>query len=1609
MKMKLLIIVTLILPLALYCSEGDSLIIKKSNSAKISSEEGLLLQSFHFPELDKKFPLKSNINSISSPEFTFDNIAKEFPQMPESIVDARSQAERGFKEIDSTGKWISSFSNEDIQVLPVGVKHKINEVEYQLGFMKASFTKDYTELLVFAKLILPQTDEEGLPVELFFGASNIKLSHQGGIIDGGDLVLLGDIFIPFGGGTSLLLLKGGFDYDTADVENRTYVTIDCDGFKEMQLQGEVQFSRNVVLPLKEGGELDEREKIKYTGALKNPIQIPNRVRGEFKAVGSDWGDMIVEIGLTPFVIKGQEELFTFEVNNAVFDFSTLRTEGVSFPSIYQENGWLHGDERTWQGVYISSLEIGLPKPFKSKAKKGGERVSFEAENMILDSHGVSGSFSVNNIIRIDKGITSETNGWAYSVEKMTIDLAANNLVGAGFEGQIVLPISDELASQMQNQEENVEGEEGQEEENKPGLRYKGLISEEEFMMSVETGKTIEFDVFKAKAQLQDNSAIELNVVDGSFRPKAILNGRMAISANQKKSLENEGKDVVDAEGNNVLDDENNKKTVEFKGITFERLVLQTESPLISVDRFGYEDTVELAGFPVSIRDIDFSVNDTKMQLDFNLKVNLMSKEDKGFSADARLEIKGKNDASEGKQKWKYDGLAVSEMILDVNIGVVEFYGELFLRENDSVYGKGFAGTIDASFGPLKGIESKAVFGKKDFRYWYVDAAVEGFKIPVGPMTITGVAGGAYYKMTRKPGNVEVFSPSGLSYEPNKKTRLGVKTMVFGEVGSDRVVNFGAGYEIEFSSSGGVRRMGLYGEAQFFEKLEFKNPAAQLRNKLAELADTDLMNQIADSNGGKVWLDKAKEDYKSEIVEGKGHVTAYLGMDFDFVNDTFHAQLNVFVDTPGGFLTGVGDKGRAGWGEMFVGKDDWFIYIGIPDNRVGLKLGVGPAFVKFDGYFMTGTKILGSPPPPADVADIMGVDATTLDYMRDENALGTGRGFAFGADLSFDTKEVRFLMLYARLRAGVGFDLMMKNYGDARCVNTGDEVGIHGWYTNGQAYAYMEGEIGIKIKLFFKKKKVSIFKGGAAVLMQAKLPNPFWMRGYMTGKYSILNGWISGRFRLRVTLGKECEFENEGPLNGIKMIADVTPEDNDTGVDVFAAPQATFSLKVNQPIIIPEDSGDNTYKVVLEKFKVTNEAEEEIKGTLEWASGNSRVTFIPEDILPPATKLKAVVSVSFQEKVGGVFKTILEDGQKALETEERNFTTGTAPDHIPLQNIQYAYPVVNQQYFYTDEYKTGYIKLKQGQDYLFDNAQWQSVVKYIGKNFEEQEAAPTYNAAENKLYYQIPDIAKSSSYKMTLASFTKASEQTADAETEIAEQDYGEENVVRIKKNTAQDVVKEGTIERLAYNFSTSNYKTFAAKVKNIDTQENNWGIIGNASEVMYLSSKVKSDEGFDLAELQGSAYTEDQALILAESDLKDAYFTTDIDPIIYQKYALGTKYSTSRNTTLLGFRPKRALPIFSNYITSLENRTNLSFVATQFPYRYNLPKTYHADYMDIRTRVINDFVSALIAPDAPELSIIETTFKLMSYGKYTIKLHYNLPGGIPGTSANYQFKNPMKF
>lgn len=1441
-----------------------------------------------------------------------------------------------FDELDRNQNYIDDLAAGNLTKLPVGQKRTLSNVEYTVGITQVKFHPEYAEFTAFLRIKVPQ-QQSGKVKDLFFGAHGIKLSYSGGIIGDVKLGLLGDY--PFDlGGNNIVTLKGAFDKDNNMInggEPVTYASIDCSGFRMLSIKADIAFSRDLLVP--------------------DSLGVPGKgiLHTSFATTASDWNDILVDIQMPAFQVNGLKD-FVFNVNHAVFDFSDLRNDAQTvFPSKYQAEYMLPGSPALWRGVYISGMDVTLPKLFS-----GGDttkRIKLSGKNMLIDNMGFTGLVTAKNLITIDTG---RAGGWPVSIDRFSLDIMANNLQGAGFGGSIMLPVDD-----------------------KTELEYDALISPgNEYMLTVKPKDTISFGLFRASnVELFPNSLVELKVKDHKFIARAVLNGKMTINVTMKKDA------PADDAGLAKL------PAIEFRG-----LELQTVSPKLKIGSMGYTGEIKFGNFPASINNIEVAASNNEARLSFGIDVQLMGEGDGGFRGGAKLAVIGKLSEGRGIDSWKFDRIKLDSLGVHFDKGGVCVDGHIFIFEDDPVYGKGFAGDIALTLKKLNlEVKAKAIFGKlPTYRYWYADAYVNlgNAGIPIFPgIMINGFGGGAYERMKLNgmvtPGTAGIgVAPTGSVYVPDDRTSFGLKAMVGFASQDGKVVNGHLTLEMAFAATGGIRYIHFDGVAKMMKNLpvdQFK----QLEKK---------MNKLTMS------ADKAKsaDEQDREKLSSDAALTAVASLDLDFENSSLHSVFEVYLNA--GVLKGVGAGNLAGRVVMHYDPHDWYIHMGRPDNRMGVKFGIGPIALSIGTYLMAGTQIPGSPPPPQIIADILGLKLAELDYMKDLNALGDGKGVAFGADLSFTTGDLTFLMFYARFDAGLGFDLMLKDYGEAQCKGADGPIGINGWYANGQAYAYFQGDVGIVVKLFMKTKKISILKVGAAVLMQAKLPNPAWFRAYVGGYYSVLGGLVKGRCNFKVTLGEECELINGNPLGNIQVISAVNPGDAATDVDVFAAPQAVFNMAVEKEMELADDDGNVIrYRVKLDKFELSS-AGKLLAASLLWNDDRNGVAIFSEEVLPPHATVKATVVVSFEELKGGSWRTVMANGQRTVETKEISFTTGDAPESIPMHNIQYAYPVPDQQHLYTEEYKSGYVQLKRGQSYLFDkSAGWKQIMRQKDAGGNAQLPAWSYDTTSKRLGWTFPAMGKTVKYTMEIVNVPPSEGGASQAVNAgyTAVQNAEDGNDMEIRNNQAgAAMTNTGAGEKmiLTYDFTTSSYNTFAEKIRA-------GGVTKVIREPIYLPDVhalqvfTTPTETFDDKELTGDTYSEGIPLINTTAVLEsDNYFNQVINPLVYSQYPYNG---------LVNIERERKLPLVPTFAVYPIETYLLYPDAARLPFRYHLPKQYKTDLMNIQTQLASKSIYTPLP--AQYHSVLNALFPVMTQGTYKMKLLYVLPGGKTGSSTVVEMYNPI--
>jgi hypothetical protein len=1535
---------------------------KKTNFSKPVSQNKVPQLSTHTPYFFQS----------QTSEFTDQYLTDNFP-VSDDLSEDLKKAMATCEEIDKNNNLTDFLEPKKLSMLPLGIKKTIGGIQYMLGISSAKFTPQYTELTAFVRIIIPQHDSSGKAKELFFGANNIKLSHKGGLVGDTNLVLLGDVPIKINGENLLLILKGGMNMETGAIQNKTYVTIDCNGFKELGITADVEFSRSLIVPVDNAYQV---------------IPAPKRVTTSFKTIVGNWNDILVELSIPKFQLASYEKSFCFELNTAVIDFSDLRNSpSVKWPTAdYATKYLVPGNENLWRGLYVKSLKVVLPEEFKKKDSK--ERIVFEAADLLIDRMGVSGTFSGSNLISIDKGSAS---GWQMSLDTVSITLVANSLTSASFGGDILLPVSEKSGKCNGN--------------TRSELSYKGLIDplNKEYLLNAQVTNGICFQAFKADAIIEKNSYVELKVKDGNFLPKAVLYGTLSLNASNKPLTAEEAIALEKANTTNGTATGEKKETVSFKGVIFQNLMLQTVSPYISADYFGYKnvqnDASTVSNFPVTINEIALITTPESASLKVDLAINMMENQ---FNGQTKFYVVGKFGKDEGIQKWKYDHLKFEQISIAADLGGMKLKGSISIMDNDPVYGKGFKGMLSCDFtGGIK-VEANAIFGSTTFRYWYVDAMVDGLNIPAGAITFKGFGGGAYYHM-KKDGFSNRFTASGSNYVPDINSSLGVKAMIkFAGTATADAFWGGCGFEIAFNSHGGINRISIYGEGHVMQPFEIPG-AEEITGALKAVAENEsLMSKVALEALKTTNLSKAAEQLYPNDVKSSMGINAFAAIEYDFTLKTLHGSFDLYIDTPGGFIKGRASGNRAGWAVLHFAPDKWYIRMGTPTDRLGIKLAVGSIAVEAGGYFMLGDDIPASPPPPEIVARLLGVDVATLDYMRDENSIASGKGFAFGADFSIQTGNLSFLMFYANFQAGFGFDIMVKDYGEAACKGSG-QIGINGWYANGQSYAYMQGELGINIKLFFIKKKISIIKGGGAVLLQAKLPNPLWIRGYMAGYFDLLGGLIKGSFRFKLEFGKQCEFINTAPLGGVKAIADITPGEGAKDVDVFALPQVGFNVPIEKVFNLEEDSGTKTYMLKLEEYSIKKDGNP-IPGTISWNETKDLLTFTSFDVLPPNSNLTLAVKVSFQERGDkGVWKTLYDQGQLAVESETRNFTTGNAPNNIPVNNIAYCYPVFDQKYVYQNESKQGYIVLKQGQPYLFELKGDQSQKAFYKTGDKTLSSAISYNTTLKKVMVDLPVLQNAKPYNLTLKTLQTKIDANSNLSQTYNKQELEDGNTIDTKNNELNGIVSGGEdIELVQYNFNTSQYNTFQEKMTAKKARNTYIEII--YSDVHALHAENASTETFDEIEIVGSSKTLNIPLVNVEAVLDDNYYKNYIYPLVYRGYPLESDLGFSRDVSILGIPPTKGIELLTSYQSDLTNNPNSSYLKERLPYRYNQPYYYKTDFMNLQYKVVNKYLNGQNQYMTDRYNYIITgIFPMIQDGKYNIRLNYTLPGGQAGTSSIFTF------
>lgn len=1508
---------SLLIPLCLLASQLTSAALNDStavNRDHISPSENTgLFRSFDGLPAAEYLQVKS------------DPIIIDDSGLADTILDKRAYTHALLQKVLTGQRFLESLDALAEIELPIGVSGSPGALDYSILIDRIHFTKEGAMMDVYVSLALPQT---GARIA-FHGM--VPLSAEGGISGSAKVFLLGDHHIKLNS-HSLITLRGS---------DRSYVEFDCSGFLGVNLDAELEFSNDLILPENEAGELlNERYKI------------------AFRSYTHSLHDIILNVSLPPFQVRGLKG-FGFQVTNAYLDWSDLSNPpGISFPEAYTSPVVKADLPNLWQGIYLQEVDVRLPAAFGKR--NASQRVTAGVRDFILDDQGITGNVYLQKVIA-----DGDMNGWTYTMDELGLELIANQVSGFSLEGKLSIPVvkgKDAKATQFQYiANRNAEG---------------------NYNFAVNVQNELKLDLWAADIKLLQGSSVVVSERENKFYPSAKLNGELTINFLGKGPK------------------------ASFNSIRFENMVISSETPHFQPGTFGFGregHSSSVSKYPVVFDNISLKSEENRVGLAFDLIINISGKaEEESFAGKAGLVVWGKQDHKPFKDvdgnlvgvdrhSWSFDKIELTSVKIGIHKPkVIDLAGEIRFYDQDPTYGEGFKGSLKGTIQSIK-VQAEVLFGKTEtFRYWYADALVElktGIPIVPGVLSAFGFGGGYYSKMKQSAAPVSSTlgrSPSGITYVPDENT-LGIRAIVLIGTPRPEAMKGDVALEVSLNRHGGINSVTFTGNANFMS-------AGSLgTGKIKELASAAVAGNLKEKLGALT----------------KGQVYGSVKLHFDNVNDVFHGNLEVYVNVAGGIVRGVSEGNKAGWAVLHFEKSDWYVHIGTPDQPLGLEVA---RIFKSKSYFMLGKNLPGSPPPPPQVSEILGnVD---LDYMRDMNALESAMGIAFGLHFLVDTGDLTFLMFYGRFSAGTGLDFMLKDYGtEYHCAGSSGPMGINGWYANGQAYAFVMGKVGIKVNLKFYKGTYDILSIGAAAILQAKGPNPFWMKGTVGGHYKILGGLVKGKCKFEVTVGKDCKpVKEENLLEEVTMISEMTPANASTDVNVFNTPQIAFNIPVGEIFEITDmENKTHYFRAVLDEFVVLN-GSQAIKGSLTWNDEKDVVIFDAFDLLPGERKLKARAKLTFEQKTNGLWTKVRFDSKVVMEIAESDFETGKAPDHIPESNIAASYPLTDQGNFHPREYPQGFIQLNEGQPYLFTPGnEWIQKIRFtetVTGNFVDTDLS--YNSRSRQITFHIPEgLQNSSVYRFEIVNIPRQST-IIDQNVQTINQELNIDQAAGSATLTTQSL--EGDLDLLETKpvfqtaFRTSKYDTFAEKMKHISLAS--FMRVSVGINIFQVTAHLKGDEAFGLDEAPVTGGSGKLIRLQAITDGNN-WYESYVHPLIYDGYPLlGWMKLRRADPDRLGIPPVR--DVYLDNITSDVNlhTQNQNIPAPSFTDEllvYNFGQSVASDFRDMQRHAVN-FVADHPEQTSPRLeALVLKPMPRIRYGPYRIRLNYVIPG-INKLSSSYELE-----
>ncbi|MGK0314832.1 MAG: hypothetical protein ACI86M_001052 [Saprospiraceae bacterium] len=1170
-------------------------------------------------------------------------------------------------DVEAFNDWMNeagrlfSFATGEPMGLPVGIDREIDGRQVIIGMTKAIFTPRSTNVSFVSGFEIPEIN-----THLSLGVKDVCIQPDGFLADSVTL------FLPFDQGVDFqdvsMQMKGGMMEDASD--EICYVSFNCNGFLRAKIAMECKFPRSMLIPDASGiPSTNEEERVKF-----------------FSSARYDLGKgLMLRFTMDPFYVNGADNL-RFSLEEAYLDLSSA----INPPSITFPDNYVHADtlpngrmSNAWEGFYMKRLSMTFADELIETRD-----AEIGVYDFIIDGD-ITLKIGAYNII--DDGNIRD---WKATLDTIQLTMTQSEVDDFRVKGRLEPPLA-------------ADGE---------YLNY-GLVMDFEadnnYYLQVDVQDSLRVPMVVANMRLFGDSYVRVGRDDtrGAYIT-ANFSGQITIAdeyAPDLSSIPGMSMPYIGFQDFELDSDRGiSCANWDFAGLTGSDggpSGAGLAPPLFPPEG---DDQGFAAGFPLSIDSMGLGGGLTSPKLYIKASLNFQQGEN-GISAGCALEFVGNFEDSGGGKKLRLDHVDLKGIFVDAEFSSITLKGSLEWNKNETIeevkgsievgIPTGITVQIAAIFGTVKENEIAAHGSRQNHNYWMVDGAVSfgdsGIPICSG-IAMYGLGGGVWHRMELIPermnparqnltagSSTAQFSAEAKGkYERNYDQILGLRfNVVLGIQNASSTVNLEVGFLAEFSESHGLTRLRIDGSVYVMQE----------------------MGTGQGEDEGGILYGQAALEYRYSPEDGK----------------SFMGSVEVWLNVADIIKGAVDDNNKLAEVNFFADDAEWYFHMGSYDTSTGvinpgcaIKLTVGDTeLLRASSYMMVGYRVpLELPLPPANVRDLLGMSSqssgdnevsvndvvgpSTADYITgvrsEDGSFNTGEGFAFGTALTAHAGFEAFIYFALDITLGFDVNLTKQNY---ECIGFG-APGIDGWYAQGQAYAALEGELGLKFR-FFGERRIQLLYLGVAMMLEAKLVRPNYFKGSAGVRFSVLGGVFEGRKTIKIEFGEKCEPLITDPLADIQFIEKIEPNQTSGDVSVFETPSVFFNFGMDNDLILPRsihpDSGLPTsfYKFrpfVHDFFVKKHDTRAKIVGNDTYTPDRKILQFDKENAFAGNSRYDISCSVKVRDYTIDAPHPIYrkENGIEFLETKTEYFNTGDYPDVIPPINIKYTYPLQKQQYFLQNE-------------------------------------------------------------------------------------------------------------------------------------------------------------------------------------------------------------------------------------------------------------------------------------------------------------------------------------